>query len=142
MKNILIDSDVLLDFFYDNPKFGSNSTRILELCELGKVTGYITPVILSNVYYILKKGSTHARVSSKLNRLLAITNVLTMNEKSSLQALNSKFKDFEDAMQNYAAEMNGKVEVVLTRNTKDFKESNLLVMSPDDFLNTRNAISQ
>ena len=54
MNKVLIDSDVLLDFFFDNPEFGENSAAILKLCEMDKVVGFITPVILSNVYYILK----------------------------------------------------------------------------------------
>ena len=137
MNTVLIDSDVLLDFFYDHPVFGPPATSILRLCESGQIIGYVTPVILSNVYYILRKGSSHARVISKLSQLLSITRVLTMDEKATIQALNSKFKDFEDALQNYAAELNGKIEVIVTRNLKDYKESELLIMPPNDYLKAR-----
>ena len=78
---------------------------------------------------------------SKLDQLLNITSVLTMNEKSTIQALNSRFKNFEDAMQNYATELNGEVEVILTRNFKNYKESELTVMTPDAYLKSRMASS-
>jgi hypothetical protein len=40
-------------------------------------------------------------------------------------------------LQNYAAEINGEVEIILTRNVKDYKNSALSVMTPADFLKLR-----
>jgi hypothetical protein len=57
-----------------------------------------------------------------------------MDKNIIISALNSDFKDFEDALQNYAAEINGEVNVIITRNTKDYKKSNLAVMNPKEFL--------
>ena len=48
--------------------------------------------------------------------------------------VNSKFKDFEDAIQNYSAENNNLINIILTRNTKDYKESTLAIMSPEMYL--------
>jgi hypothetical protein len=53
------------------------------------------------------------------------------------RALNSDFKDFEDALQNYSAELNKEIDIIITRNTKDFKHSKLAVMTPDQFLKTK-----
>ncbi len=41
MKKILIDTDVLLDFFFDRKPHSDNSTIILSLCERGILEGYI-----------------------------------------------------------------------------------------------------
>ena len=60
--------------------------------------------------------------------------VLIVDKSSILRALNSEFKDFEDALQNYAAEQSKEIDVLITRNIKDFKRSNLSVMTPDDYL--------
>ncbi len=49
-------------------------------------------------------------------------------------SLNSDFKDFEDALQNFSAMKNGKISTVLTRNIKDYKKSDLAVMTPETFL--------
>jgi len=54
-----------------------------------------------------------------------------------VQALNSKFKDFEDALQNYAAVNFGDVDVILTRNIKDFKNSENGALTPEEYLKTR-----
>jgi hypothetical protein len=51
--------------------------------------------------------------------------------------LYSDFKDFEDALQNYSAELNKEIDIIITRNIKDFKYSKLAVMTPDQFLKTK-----
>ena len=53
-------------------------------------------------------------------------------------ALNSPFTDFEDALQNYSAEFSGEIDAIITRNIKDFKNSTLGVLTPDDFVKFRN----
>lgn len=58
-----------------------------------------------------------------------------MDKEVVLDALNSDFKDFEDALQNFSAIQNGEISIVLTRNIKDFKKSDLAVMTPETYLN-------
>ncbi len=41
--------------------------------------------------------------------------------------------DFEDALQNFSATNSGKIKIVITRNTKDFRHSRLKVMTPKEF---------
>jgi predicted nucleic acid-binding protein len=139
MEKILIDTDVILDFFFDRKPFSEEASQIISLSESQKIQGFITPVIISNVYYLLRQTAKHEKVIEKLQLLLSITNVLVMNKETISQALNSKFKDFEDALQNYAAENAENIKVIITRNVKDFKNSNLGVITPINYLKIRNA---
>ena len=136
MKRILIDTDVILDFFLDREPFSENAAKILSLCENKVVSGFVTPVIISNVYYILAQKGKQDKVIDKLKSLLLLIDILTIDKNSILIALNSDFKDFEDALQNYAAEMNGEIDTIITRNTKDYKKSKLAVLKPEDYLKT------
>lgn len=138
MKRILLDSDILLDYFLNRQPFADNAEEILWLCETGKLKGFVTPVILSNIYYILRKSSKHQKVISKLQQLLSLIDVLEMNRNTVLAALNSHFLDFEDALQHFAADQAGDVEVIITRNIKDYKKGKLTAFSPNDFLATLN----
>ena len=140
MNKVLIDTDIILDFFFDKQPFSGHAAKIFSLCELKQIQGFVTPVIYSNVYYLLRQTAKHEKVIEKLTQLLTITDVLLMDKEIVLQALSSNFKDFEDALQNYAAEKAGDIEVILTRNAKDFKTSGLGVMTPEDYLKTRIAI--
>jgi predicted nucleic acid-binding protein len=134
MNKILIDSDVILDFFFDRLPFSESASEILMLCEKNEISGYVTPVIISNLYYLLRKNSKHEKVIDHLRKLLSILETATMNKQIVLNALNSNFIDFEDALQNYTADFQNEIQVIVTRNTKDFKTSRLSVMAPETYL--------
>lgn len=138
MKNILIDTDVILDFFLDREPFSENAAKILSLCEKKKITGFVTPVIVSNVYYLLSQKGKQEKVIEKLKILFSLLEILIIDKNSIMVALNSDFKDFEDALQNYAAVLNGEIDIIVTRNTKDYKKSELGIMNPEDFLKSIN----
>ena len=139
MTRILIDTDVILDFFFDREPFAENAAKILSLCESKEIKGFITPVIISNVYYLLRQTAKHEKVIEKLKMLVSITEMLVIDKDAILQAMNSDFKDFEDALQNYAAELDKEIDLILTRNTKDFKNSSLAVMTPDNYMKIKSA---
>ena len=134
MDKVLIDTDILIDFFMDREPFADSAETILVLCEDGKIDGFITSVIYSNCYYLLRKTASHNKVVRQLRKLLDILNVLVTDKETLVQALDSEFNDFEDAIQNFSAIQHGEIQAVITRNTKDFRKSNLPVFTPDEFL--------
>ena len=137
MDKVLIDTDVIMDFFYDRKPFAHYASEVLNLCAEEKIAGFTTPVIISNVYYLLRKSAQHDFTIQKLKQLLTIVDIIDMNRDVVFQALESDFKDFEDALQNYSALNYGSIKVVLTRNLKDFKYSELSVFTPQTYLNAR-----
>ena len=134
MDNVLLDTDVILDFFFDRKPHSDYAAKILTLCENKKIKGYVTPVIICNVYYLLRKTAKHKIVIDKLSMLMQIIDVVKMDKSIVLDALNSGFNDFEDALQNFSAVKNNKVTIILTRNTKDYKKSDLAVLTPQTYL--------
>jgi predicted nucleic acid-binding protein len=134
MDKVLIDTDVLLDFFFDREPFAEYATEILSLCEENKLSGFTTPVIISNVYYLLRKTAKHDIIVEKIKQLLSIIDIIKMDRNVVINALNSEFKDFEDALQNFSAIENGEIQIILTRNIKDFKKSELAILTPETYL--------
>lgn len=139
MKRILIDTDVILDFFFDRRPFSLDSAVIFSLCEEKRIEGFISPVIISNTYYLLRQTAQHEKVIEKLKLLFKITKVLEMNGNVVERALYSVFLDFEDALQNFAAINNGKIDAIITRNTKDYKKSEIGVFTPENYLKLLNS---
>lgn len=137
MEKILIDTDVILDFFFDRKPHSEFAAQVFLLCENREVMGFTTPVIISNTYYLLKKTAKHEVVVEKLKQLLNIIDIAMMNKDVVLDALNSKFKDFEDALQNFAAVKDGDIQIILTRNVKDFQQSSLAVFTPEIYLQNK-----
>lgn len=134
MKKILIDTDVILDFFFDRQPHSNHAAILFSLCQDKKLKGFVTPVILSNTYYLLRQTAKHEKVINQLKKLLSITGVLTMDAKNVEMALKSDFKDFEDALQNSAAISHGEIEAIITRNVKDFRKSLIAVFTPSSFV--------
>jgi len=139
MDKVLIDTDVILDFFFDRDPFSENAAQIFSLCESNKIKGFITPVICSNAYYLLRQTAKHEKVIEKLSQLMTIMDVLSMDRDIIIQALGSGFKDFEDALQNFAAIKSGFIDVILTRNVKDFVKSDIGVLTPESYLKSMSA---
>lgn len=136
MKSVLIDTDVLLDFYLDRKPFSEDSLQLLLKCEQKQIRAFITPVIVANTYYILRRHATHHYVVERLQILLHTISVLAMDQKQVLAALDSKFTDFEDALQYFSAIQSNKVDVIITRNTKDYKHSKIPIFTPQEYLAT------
>ena len=134
MNKVLIDTDVILDFFFDRKPFSDDASQILSLCEDGKIDGFVSSVMISNIYYILRKSSKHDKIIESLKVLMNIIDVAIIDKKTVLKALNSEFKDFEDALQNFSAINESDIQVIITRNVKDYKTSSLAVMTPENYL--------
>ncbi len=99
-----------------------------------KINGFATPVIVGNAYYLLRQTAKHEKVIEKLSQLMTMVDVLLMDREVVMQALVSGFKDFEDALQNFAAIKSGFIDVILTRNVKDYTKSDIGVLTPESYL--------
>jgi predicted nucleic acid-binding protein len=135
MQKILIDTDVLLDFYFDRLPFSHEAAEILMYCEEKIIEGYVTPVIISNLYYILRKTASHEKVLMQLSNLLEIIHISQIPKEVILETINSEFKDFEDALQNFSAE-NENINILVTRNIKDYKKSKITITTPTVYLNS------
>lgn len=134
MKKVLIDSDVILDFFLDREPFRENASTVLSFCEKNKIKGFVTPFIISNVFYLLNKISKREIVIARLKELISFIDIINIDKQVVVSSLNSNFSDFEDALQNYAAEQSNDITIIITRNIKDYKNSRLTVLTPTEFL--------
>jgi len=135
MTKIFIDSDILIDFLIDRQPFSESSTKIISLCSENKIKGFVTPIIIANIFYILRKSLNKNDLKIKFINLLKFIDIVESNKATVLNALYSDFDDFEDALQNYAVE-NTEIKIIITRNVKDYKKSKLSVYTPDSFLKT------
>ena len=137
MDKILVDTDVILDFFFDRQPFSEFAATILSWSETKRIEAFITPVICSNVYYLLRQTANHQKVIEKLAQLLSFVGVVQMDGNVIKLALKSDFTDFEDALQNFAAVQQGEINVILTRNLKDYRKSKIGVMTPENYINSK-----
>jgi len=90
---------------------------------------------ISNVHYVLSKYIGAVASKRNLKSMIKTVKVLSLENDVIDLALDSPFSDFEDAIQNVIAERYN-CGVIITRNTKDYKQSNLPVFTTEQFLRT------
>ncbi|MBX7201676.1 MAG: PIN domain-containing protein [Bacteroidia bacterium] len=123
---------MVIDFLIDRRPFSLLAAKLFSYSEKGKVKLYIGAVSYNNIYYVLKKHSSHKATINVLRELESFTETIDTTKSAIQKALASDFKDFEDAIQYYTAISNNKLDAIITRNIADFKLSTLPVFSPDE----------
>ena len=136
MKDLFIDTDVIIDFLIDRKPFSREAAIIFTLIEQRKLKGHISSLTFSNLYYVLRKFESHNKVISKLDSLSKLGIILKVDDQTIKNAITSGFPDFEDSIQYFCALESKKIDVIITRNIKDYRHSELPVMSLGDFLKT------
>lgn len=136
MTDLFIDTDVIIDFLIDRKPHSREAAIIFTLIEQKKLKGYASSLTFSNLYYVLRKLESHKKVKSKLESLSYIIKILKVEEQTIIDALASDFPDFEDSIQYFSALDSKKIDVIITRNTKDYKKSDIPVLTPGEYLKT------
>jgi len=134
MIRALIDTNIILDFFLKREPFYQDACKILSLSENKKIKTYITTLSYSNIYYILRQLESHEIVVGSLTKLSKITEMLNVTSNTIKLALDSDFNDFEDAIQYFACFQNKRINLIITRNVKDYKSSKLIVLTSEDYI--------
>lgn len=134
---VFLDADVVLDHLADRQPFSDYSHRLFAMAETGELTLCVSALSFANLYYMLRKPMGHDAALAALDRLRRLVTVAKIGEPEISGALASRFRDFEDAIQHFAAKAEGGVSTILTRNGRDFSASELPVMAPDDYLALR-----
>lgn len=130
----LIDTNILIDYLISRDDYLSAETIIDDFCTEGKISGFIAAHSITNIFYILRKNFTNEERRQILLDLLEILNVCAIDKTKLIDALHQEsFTDFEDCRQSKCAE-DIAADYIITRNPKDFTESTVPVISPEDFV--------
>ena len=133
MKSIFIDTNIVLDLLAHRMPYYSEAAKLFSLADKGKVRLSISALCLADIHYTLSKQIPESEVRRILRKFKVLVNVLPMDDKITDLALNSEFRDFEDAIQYYTAIENDQ-DLIITRNQPDFKESKIPVMTAGEFI--------
>lgn len=133
MKKVFVDTDILYDLLAERMPFYPHAATLFTLADRKKVEIYVSAQSFANIHYILTKQKSADETRKILARLRMLVRILAVDDKIIDLALNSDFKDFEDAIQYYCSLENG-IRVLLTRNLKDYKKADIPVMTAETFI--------
>ena len=131
---ILIDTNVIMDYIANREPFAADAERIIELCIEKIVLGSISAHTITNLFYILRKELPLNERRDTLRKFCRIFMVVGIDSFKLENALkNDMFDDFEDCLQDECAK-EFTANYIITRNIKDFENSSVKAIKPDEFL--------
>ena len=131
---ILIDTNVIIDFALTRQPFAQDAENILLLCKDKKSDGFMAAHSVVNFFYILRKQMSFEERKEFLKSVSEFIEIIGIDKYKIQNALNDKFFiDFEDCLQAECALSCG-ADYIVTRNIKDFVNSSVPAILPEDFL--------
>ena len=132
MKKLFLDTNIIVDLIADRKPFSKYSIEIFKKAEEKKIKLFTSSHSIATTHYLLKKYLEEKILRDVLYNLLDYVTVIAVDTDVLKKGLRSKHKDFEDSIQILCASTIEKIECIVTRNTKDFRDSEILVLTPDE----------
>jgi len=134
MKKLFIDTNIVIDLLSRRVPFYEEAANLFSLADKKIIELSISSLTIANTSYILLRQTNSTSAKEILRKLRLIINILPLDDKIIGIALNdNSFDDFEDGLQYFTAIENNQ-DLIITRNLKDFKNSDLPVMTAKQFL--------
>ena len=133
MNDVYIDCNIILDWIIDRQSFSLYATELIDLIEKRKIKGFVSPLVLANCFYIIQKEKGRDIAKHFLHDCLKLFTFIDNTKTDLEQAIKNGFKDFEDDMHYYSA-INNHLNIIITRNKKDFKSEKIKLFTAEEFL--------
>lgn len=134
-KRLFLDTNVILDLLGERDPYYDSIAKLASLADKGVLTVVASPLSFATLNYFLTKFETAQIAQEKLRKFKIISEICKLDEHIIEKGLNSSFKDFEDALQYFSA-VDSDCQIIISRNAKDFKKSELPVMTADEYLHS------
>jgi len=134
MTRVLIDTNIVIDLLAKRSGFYEDAAELFSQSDKKELNLTISSLTFANTNYILGKLKSPKEARGILRRFKVLVEVLGLDDKIIELALSdNQFPDFEDGLQYYSA-LENQVDVLVTRNKKDFKNSRVPVLTAREFL--------
>ena len=130
----LIDTNVILDVLLKREPFYNDSASILTLSGQEDIILYASASSITDIYYIAYQTLRNKeKVKQMLRKLLKIVLIAGVSGDEIRNALALSWRDFEDSVQ-YSVALLQEMDGIVTRNPSDYKEAEIKVWRPEEFL--------
>lgn len=128
---VLIDTNIILDVLCGRQEFLEDSAKVFKLCEVRKISGYVSALSIPNIIYIMRKELDRRKIKDVLEKLSLIFTIADLRADDLKNAADMGFKDYEDAVQSACA-FRIRADYIITRNVRDFAESKVAAIKPSE----------
>lgn len=135
MKNIFLDTNVLMDILANRVPFYESSSKVYKLGLNKRCNLFTSSNTINTLHYLLKKFIGEQEIRKALDEITDIVSIIPVNLDMIKKSINSNHRDFENAIQIYSAQSISDMNCIVTRDLKDYKNAEIQVYTPDQFLN-------
>ncbi|WP_287622109.1 PIN domain-containing protein [Parabacteroides sp.] len=130
---IFLDTNIIIDIIGNRQPYSIAAANILGLAQKGSLELYATALTFANALYILRRELGTEKATNYLRNLGKLVFIAPTTQLEVDKAFQSINPDFEDAIQYFSAQSVG-ANVIITRNQKHFRYSEIPVMDADEFM--------
>ncbi len=130
---VLLDTNVVLDLLLERENF-KQAKQIFEKIENREIDGYLCATTITTIHYLIMKSLDKNKANEIIKDLLKLFEIVDVTKSILLKAIENNGKDFEDSVIYSGAEFFD-IDLIITRDKKGFKNSNIKVLNPIEFLN-------
>ncbi|CAK0778421.1 hypothetical protein CCP3SC1_960002 [Gammaproteobacteria bacterium] len=134
LMRLLLDINILLDTVYQRPG-ESASAAVIASCGSAN-EAWLAWHSVATLFYLIGRHKSAEQARVFIADLLSWARVATTGHGDVLRALDWSIADFEDALQASAALACG-ATYIITRNGRDFINSPVPAITPEEFLSLR-----
>ena len=134
MSRLLVDTNIVIDLLAKRERFYDEAADLFSRSDKKELQLAISSLTFANTNYILSKLKSAKEAREILRKFKVLVELLSLDDKITELALSDdNFPDFEDGLQYYSA-IENQIDVIITRNKKDFKNSKIPVLTAKEFL--------
>ncbi|WP_010178823.1 type II toxin-antitoxin system VapC family toxin [Aquimarina agarilytica] len=134
MIRLLIDTNIIIDLLAKREAFYPEAAALFSMADKNLLRLTVSSLSFANTNYILTQLKSKKESRTILRKFKVLVETLSLDDKVTELALNDdNFPDFEDGLQYYSA-IENQVDIIITRNKKDFKNSKLPVLTAKEYL--------
>ncbi|MEZ4970410.1 MAG: PIN domain-containing protein [Flavobacteriaceae bacterium] len=134
MSRLLIDTNIVIDLLSKRDEFYDEAAELFSRADKKELELTISSLTFANTNYILSKLKSAKEAREILRKFKVLVELLSLDDKITELALSDEnFPDFEDGLQYYSA-IENQIDIIITRNKKDFKNSKIPVLTAKEFL--------
>ncbi len=131
VKSYFIDTNIALDLLLARKPFDFDAVQIFAMAESGKIKLLLSSDAISTIAYLVEKNSSKQAARQALAILLDYVKLEPLDEATVMKGLALDFNDIEDSLVAAVADRAG-AQAIITRNTKDFKNSPVPAITPKE----------
>lgn len=130
---VFLDTNVIIDFYARREDFFLPASIIIDMAYKKRIDIVVSSLTFVNAFFILRKTYNKESLYPKLRKLADICAITRIDEEIIKSCLQREVSDFEDAVQ-YTSSKTLDVDVIVTRDPKHYKEFDIKVQTPTEFL--------